>query len=150
MAGPSLVFSGLPLCRVFRLLLKPFSSFWFFPVRPALAELTRLGYSVLMLDSDISIRSDPYVYLKSPPFSHYQIVIHPEGGNPGLNCGWNYVSGAVEGRPAHWMVKEVMNRIEKLLNFPNPPQARRQSRRGKPLELACEATLVFEHAARPA
>ena len=97
MAGPSLVFSGLPLCRVFRLLLKPFSSFWFFPVRPALAELTRLGYSVLMLDSDISIRSDPYVYLKSPPFSHYQIVIHPEGGNPGLNCGWNYVSGGGRG-----------------------------------------------------
>ena len=46
----------------------------------------RLGYNVLMLDSDVSIMDDPYKYFKQPPFQELTVInqaespVHPNGG----------------------------------------------------------------------
>ena len=57
------------------------------------AELYALGYGVLSLDSDTSIRADIYAYIKAPPFSSYQVVAHTDidDRQPQLNCGFTYL-----------------------------------------------------------
>ncbi len=50
----------------------------------------RLGYNVLLLDSDVIVFDDPYKYLKQPPFKDF-VVINQEEGVLAPNGGVLYV-----------------------------------------------------------
>ena len=50
----------------------------------------RLGYNVLLLDTDITIYEDPYRYFKQPPFNDI-VVINQEEGHTAANGGVLYV-----------------------------------------------------------
>ena len=50
----------------------------------------RLGYNVLLLDSDVIVFDDPYKYLKHPPFKDI-VVINQEEGVLAPNGGVLYV-----------------------------------------------------------
>lgn len=50
----------------------------------------RLGYNVLLLDTDVTIFDDPYKYFKQPPFSDI-VVINQEEGGTAANGGILYV-----------------------------------------------------------
>ena len=104
-------------------------------------ELYALGYGVLSLDSDTSIRADLYAHLKAPPFSSYQVVSHTDIDDrlPQLNCGFTYLSppkgkGKGEGKGegqlvppsratsgALWLVTEASKRVERLLDLAQVP-----------------------------
>lgn len=86
------------------------------------ARAVRLGFNVLMLDSDMLVLSNPYRwvqrcrrvcaalaesasvtaprYLKQPPFGHHTIFIHAEGPWH-LNCGAYYIQHARPVRSPH-------------------------------------------------
>lgn len=40
----------------------------------------RLGYNVLLLDSDVIVFDDPYKYLKHPPFKDIVVINQEEAG----------------------------------------------------------------------
>lgn len=43
--------------------------------RRTAARAVRLGYNVMVVDSDMIIFDDPYALFKSPPFSQVQLLI---------------------------------------------------------------------------
>jgi hypothetical protein len=43
-----------------------------------LGRAVRLGYNVMMLDTDIVLMDDPYKYFKAPPFSSFTILNQAE------------------------------------------------------------------------
>ncbi len=43
-----------------------------------LARLVRMGYNVLMTDTDVVWFDDPYRFLKSPPFSNFTVINQAE------------------------------------------------------------------------
>lgn len=50
----------------------------------------RLGYNVLLLDSDVTVFDDPYKYFKQPPFKDV-VVINQEESPVAANGGVLYV-----------------------------------------------------------
>lgn len=50
----------------------------------------RLGYNVLLLDSDVTVFDDPYKYFKQPPFKDV-VVVNQEESPVAANGGVLYV-----------------------------------------------------------
>ena len=69
----------------------------------------RLGYNVLLLDTDVMIMDDPYKYLKQPPFSAFTVVNQAESPTE-PNGGVLYVQGAAPDGPAAFMFSEIVAR----------------------------------------
>lgn len=57
---------------------------------PLACRSIRLGYNVLLLDSDVIIFDDPYKYLKQSPFKD-MVVINQEENRVASNGGVLYV-----------------------------------------------------------
>ncbi|KAL0053604.1 hypothetical protein WJX82_008204 [Trebouxia sp. C0006] len=73
------------------------------------ARSIRLGYNVLLLDSDVIVFDDPYKYLKHPPFKDI-VVINQEEGVLAPNGGVLYVQNAAPDGPAAFMFAEIVSR----------------------------------------
>ncbi|DBA88882.1 TPA: hypothetical protein ACH3X2_000126 [Trebouxia sp. C0005] len=69
----------------------------------------RLGYNVLLLDSDVIVFDDPYKYLKHPPFKDI-VVINQEEAGLAPNGGVLYVQNAAPDGPAAFMFAEIVSR----------------------------------------
>ena len=62
----------------------------------------RLGYNVLLMDSDLIIMDDPYKYFKQPPFKDITVLNQAESPvSP--NSGMVYVQNAAPDGPAAFM-----------------------------------------------
>ncbi|KAL0039337.1 hypothetical protein WJX79_003884 [Trebouxia sp. C0005] len=73
------------------------------------ARSIRLGYNVLLLDSDVIVFDDPYKYLKHPPFKDI-VVINQEEAGLAPNGGVLYVQNAAPDGPAAFMFAEIVVR----------------------------------------
>ncbi|DBB03375.1 TPA: hypothetical protein ACH3X3_010747 [Trebouxia sp. C0006] len=74
-----------------------------------LARSVRLGYNVLMLDTDVMLMDDPYKYLKQPPFKDITVLNQAESPfDP--NGGVLYVQNAAPDGPAAFMFAEIVSR----------------------------------------
>lgn len=84
------------------------------------ASLAAMGYNVLFSDADIAFADDPYYYLKSPPFSHYNLLFHSEdaAGNliKNLQCGFGYVQNAQPNGGAVRMLSEYPRRYARFVD----------------------------------
>jgi len=85
-------------------------------------------YRVLSLDTDISLRADPYPILWAPPLRRHALVVgldsEADGTHhfytwPSANVGFVYCTGA-SGGAAAWVLGEVSRRAERLLSQPMP------------------------------
>ena len=88
---------------------------WFF-----LSEAVGLGYSVLSLDTDVSLRADPYPLLHGA-LAHHQLITGLDNDQgvrpfyfPAANVGFVYARGP-SGGGGHWVLAESRRRLEKLL-----------------------------------
>ncbi|KXZ55971.1 hypothetical protein GPECTOR_2g1523 [Gonium pectorale] len=68
-----------------------------------LTRAARLGYSVLMLDSDVIPLRDVYVHLKAPPLANVTVATMRDGN------GWN----ARPDGPTAYMLAEIVDRLER-------------------------------------
>lgn len=82
-----------------------------------------LGYNVLFLDTDITVRADPYPLLQAV-YSHRQLLVGiesdlPARSNrftwPAANVGFLYTHCAEPNGAVHWLLSEVARRFEALL-----------------------------------
>lgn len=53
-----------------------------------MARAVRLGYNVLMTDSDMVVLDDPYQYWKAPPFNAFTILNQQEFPNTHSGSEW--------------------------------------------------------------
>ena len=77
-----------------------------------MVRAVRLGYNVLMTDNDVVMFDDPYLYFKSPPFSHFTVLNQQEWPTaPGsASGGFIYIQNAQSNGPTAWLFIEV-NRL---------------------------------------
>lgn len=73
-------------------------------------RLIRLGYNVLLLDSDVAVLDDPYKYFKMPPFNDIVVFNQDEDGIISTNGGVLYVQNAAPNGPAAFMFAETVSR----------------------------------------
>jgi hypothetical protein len=93
-----------------------------------LSNAIGLGYRVLALDTDISLRADPYPLLRGP-LGHHSLVTGLDNDRdrspfvfPNTNVGFVYARGPPKSA-AHWVLAETRRRFERLLRgeiFPLP------------------------------
>lgn len=88
---------------------------WFF-----LSEAVGLGYRVLSLDTDVSLRADPYPLLHGP-LAHHDLITGLDNDQalrpfyfPAANVGFAYARGGKTGG-AYWVLRECRVRLERLL-----------------------------------
>ena len=88
---------------------------WFF-----LSEAVGLGYKVLSLDTDVSLRADPYPLLHGA-LSHRDLITGIDTDQalrpfffPAANVGFVYARGP-PGGGCHWVLSEARRRLERLL-----------------------------------
>lgn len=74
-------------------------------------SMVRRGYSVLILDTDNSVRMDPYVFLKSEMFDGYNQIVSFDDGIPEINCGAQYGQNIAPDGPMAWITAEVVDRL---------------------------------------
>jgi hypothetical protein len=74
-------------------------------------SMVRRGYSVLILDTDNSVRMDPYVFLKSEMFAGYNQIVSFDDGIPEINCGAQYGHNIAPDGPMAWITAEVVDRL---------------------------------------
>lgn len=74
-------------------------SLWFLPLYRSI----RLGYNVLMMDSDVDVMDNPYNYFKHPPLSDITVFNQVERGSRNPNGGLMYVQNAAPDGPAAFM-----------------------------------------------
>jgi hypothetical protein len=74
-------------------------------------SMVRRGHNVLILDTDNSVRMDPYVFLKSPMFSGYNQIVSYDDGIPEVNCGAQYGQNISPDGPLAWIAAEVVDRL---------------------------------------
>lgn len=67
-----------------------------------LCRSIRLGYNVLMLDTDVLIMDNPYKYFKQPPFKDITVLNQAESPVD-ANGGVVYVQNAATDGPAAFM-----------------------------------------------
>ena len=104
------------------------------------ARAVASSYRVLSLDTDISLRVDPYPVLWSAAFARHALIVGLDSESdgrpnyyifPAINVGFVYATGQVDG-PVHWLLSEVGRRVKARLESPFPeggeftPEARRQ------------------------
>ena len=96
---------------------------WFF-----LSEAVGLGYRVLSLDTDTSLRADPYAMLHGALAHHSLITGLDNDGKvrafyfPPANVGFVYARGP-PGSGCHWVLSESRRRLEQILSgqiIPHP------------------------------
>lgn len=87
-----------------------------------MARAVGLGYHAFIMDTDTSLRADPYPILRGP-LRHRPLVFGLDndfdgaqnlGEFPGINCGWIYCAGR-PGGAAHTVVARWAHRMEELL-----------------------------------
>ncbi|KAL1508393.1 hypothetical protein AB1Y20_004503 [Prymnesium parvum] len=87
-----------------------------------MARAVELGYSALSLDSDLSLRTDPYEILRGP-LRHHDLVVAIDSGRsgrqlprffPAINVGFVYCRDS-PGGAAHRALVEVASRFERML-----------------------------------
>ena len=93
-----------------------------------MARAVEYGYSALSLDSDISLRADPYLLFHGALAGHRLLVgLDSErraGGRhqsllyPAVNVGLVYANRCAPGGPAHELLREVTRRAERFLLGP--------------------------------
>lgn len=81
-------------------------------------SMVRRGYNVLILDTDTSIRMDPYFFLKSPPFSQYNQIVQYDDNAPEINCGLQYGQNIESDGPLAWITAEVVDRMLRCCRLP--------------------------------
>ena len=88
---------------------------WYF-----LSEAVGLGYRVLSLDTDVSLRADPYPLLHGA-LAHHSLLTGLDTDQylrpfyfPAANVGFVYARGP-PGGAAHWVLSEARRRLERLL-----------------------------------
>jgi hypothetical protein len=74
-------------------------------------SIVRHGHNALILDTDNSVRADPYLFLKSPAFLGYHQVVSYDDGIPEINCGAQYGQGISPDGPMAWITAEVVDRL---------------------------------------
>ena len=74
-------------------------------------SMARRGYNPLILDTDNSVRMDPYLFLKSPMFRDYSLVVSYDDGVPEINCGAIYGQNIAPDGPSAWITAEVVDRL---------------------------------------
>lgn len=74
-------------------------------------SMVRRGYNVLILDTDNSVRMDPYVFLKNKMFSSYNQIVSFDNGIPEVNCGAQYGQNISPDGPLAWITAEVVDRL---------------------------------------
>lgn len=74
-------------------------------------SMVRRGYNVLILDTDNSVRMDPYPFLKSPMFKDYNQFVSYDDGIPEINCGIQYGQNIAPDGPLAWITAEVVDRL---------------------------------------
>ena len=87
-----------------------------------MARAVALGYHAFIMDTDTSLRADPYPVLRGP-LRHRPLVFGLDndfdgaqnlGEFPGINCGWIYCAGR-PGGAAHAVIARWARRMEELL-----------------------------------
>ena len=73
------------------------------------ARAIRLGYNVLTIDGDVFFFQDPYLFLKRPPYSSYQLMTQGESGC--INVGIMYAHNLSRAGPAAWLWAEIADRM---------------------------------------
>lgn len=74
-------------------------------------SMTRRGYNVLILDTDNSVRMDPYPFLKSEMFKGFNQLVSYDEGVPEINCGIQYGQNISPDGPLAWITAEVVDRL---------------------------------------
>ena len=92
----------------------------------------RLGYNVLLMDSDMIIMDDPYKYFKHPPFKDITVLNQAESP-VGPNSGMVYVQNAAPDGPAAFMFAGItansfslppsLSAALSLARLPSPPRS---------------------------
>ncbi|PNW79367.1 hypothetical protein CHLRE_09g412550v5 [Chlamydomonas reinhardtii] len=77
------------------------------------ARVARLGFNLLMVDSDVLFLEDIYTHLKSPPLRDRQLMALRDPYNGLLNCAIIYIQNARPDGPAVQLMAEVPDRIER-------------------------------------
>ncbi|KAG2431456.1 hypothetical protein HXX76_009471 [Chlamydomonas incerta] len=77
------------------------------------SRAARLGYNMLMVDSDVLFLEDIYSHLKSPPLRDYTLMALRDPYNGLLNCAIIYIQNARPDGPAVQLMAEVPDRIER-------------------------------------
>ena len=75
-----------------------------------LCRSIRLGYNVLLLDSDVIVMDDPYKYFKHPPFKHITVLDQAESPTS-PNSGLLYVQNAAPDGPAAFMFAGITSAV---------------------------------------
>ncbi|GAX78830.1 hypothetical protein CEUSTIGMA_g6267.t1 [Chlamydomonas eustigma] len=82
--------------------------------RSMAARAVRLGYNIMVIDTDVVIFDDPYKYLKKGPFNDTHLMTMgetwPYETNSLLNLGWLYVQNALIEGPVAAILAEVPDR----------------------------------------
>jgi hypothetical protein len=78
-------------------------------------SIVRRGYNALILDTDNSVRMDPYIFLKSPLLRNYHHLAAYEDGIPEINCGQHYGQNIAQDGPLAWITAEVADRLLRFL-----------------------------------
>ena len=90
-----------------------------------MARAVGKGYTPFIMDTDVSLRADPYPVLRGP-MQHRQLIFGLDndwdgkrnlGEFPGINCGFIYCRGR-PGGAAHVLIERWAARIESLLVSP--------------------------------
>ena len=97
---------GMPLVDMWNL----WSAKWL-----VLARLVELQLSVLMMDSDILVLSDPYALLLASPLSYAHLVLPPEGSR--VNVGFLYARGATAKGGMHSLLWDVVRRLRLFIEL---------------------------------
>jgi len=121
-----------------------------------------MSYRVLALDTDLSLRTDPYPILWASPLSDHSIIVGLDSESdgkenyytfPSINVGFVYCTGKRGGASA-WVLGEISRRAAQLLDTPMPsgmaPQMRlwEQDLFRDAVESAAFGNLSFRHSLR--
>jgi hypothetical protein len=77
----------------------------------------RRGTNVLILDTDISVRMNPYAFLKSAAFASHSLVVMYDDNVPEINCGTIYGQDIAPDGPVAWITAEVVDRLLRYARF---------------------------------
>ena len=80
-------------------------------------SMVRRGYNVLILDTDNSVRMDPYPFLKSSMFKGFNQLVSFDEGIPEINCGIQYGQNIAPDGPMAWITAEVVDRLLRCANL---------------------------------
>lgn len=61
-------------------------------------------------DTDTSVRMDPYIFLKSPPYMQFNQIVQYDDNAPEINCGIQYGQNIASDGPLAWIAAEVADR----------------------------------------